>query len=123
MSPTNTQFTRLAVIVAGILGACGIAAAAGASHAGDASVLVPLSLIALTQAPAVLALGLHAAATRFLRLATSVIAVGALIFVADLAARHFTGNPLFPLAAPVGGGALILGWLLLIPAAFSLRRP
>jgi len=121
--PTIDWFPRLAVIVAGVLGASGIAAAAGASHAGDASILVPLSLIALTQAPAVLALGLHAAATRFLRLATAVIAVGALIFVADLAARHFTGTALFPLAAPVGGGALILGWLLLIPAAFTLRRP
>ena len=120
--PLLTWFNRLAIAVAGILGAAGVAAAAGATHTGDQAILGPLALIALTQAPAVLALGLFAGSGRIVRPATALIGLGALFFSADLAARHFTGSGLFPLSAPLGGGAMIAGWVLLIPAAFALRR-
>lgn len=50
-------FNRLAVVVAGVLGASGVAAAAAAAHEGGA-LLAPLSLIALSHAPAMLAVGL-----------------------------------------------------------------
>ena len=65
--PLLTWFNRLAIAVAGILGAAGVVAAAGATHTGDQAILGPLALIALTQAPAVLALGLFAGSGRIVR--------------------------------------------------------
>jgi uncharacterized membrane protein YgdD (TMEM256/DUF423 family) len=117
-----TTFARIAIIVAGILGAAGVIAAAGASHAGDARILGNLALIALTQAPAILALGLYAPATLLVRVATACIGAGALVFCGDLAMRHFTGAVLLPMSAPIGGSAMILGWALLVPAGVMLRR-
>jgi uncharacterized membrane protein YgdD (TMEM256/DUF423 family) len=115
-------FTRIAIVAAAILGATGVIAAAGASHAGDERILSNLALIALTQAPAVLALGLYAPATLLTRIATTCIGAGALLFSADLAMRHFTAAGLFPMSAPIGGSAMILGWALLVPAGVTLRR-
>jgi uncharacterized membrane protein YgdD (TMEM256/DUF423 family) len=115
-------FSRAAIAIAGILGATGVVAAAGASHAGDERILGALSLIALTQASAILALGLLAPKQLIARIATTLIGLGALIFCADLAMRHFTGSTLFPMSAPIGGSAMILGWALLVPVAFTLRR-
>lgn len=120
--PTDFDwFSRLAIAVAGILGAVGVAAAAAASHEGGDPFLTPLALIALTQAPAVLALGLYAGGRTF-RLAAAVIGLGALVFCADLAMRHFTGNRLFPMSAPIGGTAMIAGWLIVVLAAVVARR-
>jgi uncharacterized membrane protein YgdD (TMEM256/DUF423 family) len=45
-------FSRLTILLAGILGAAGVAAAAGASHSDDTRVLGALALIALSHAPA-----------------------------------------------------------------------
>ncbi len=115
-------FSRLAIVIAGILGAGGVAAAAAASHLGDDHILGNLALIALTQAPAVLALGLFAGRGIALCVATALIALGALAFSADLAAIHFMGVSPLPMAAPVGGTMMIAGWLLLIPAALIARR-
>jgi uncharacterized membrane protein YgdD (TMEM256/DUF423 family) len=117
MSPDRPNFYRLMLAIAGILGAIGIAAAAGASHAADAPLLGALALIALSQAPAVLALALFANNRRMLMASTALIAFGAVLFAADLAARHFLGSPLFPMSAPLGGLAMIAGWLLLVAAA------
>ena len=38
---------------------------------------------------------------------------GATLFAAELAAHAFTGERLFPFAAPIGGSAMILSWLAL----------
>jgi uncharacterized membrane protein YgdD (TMEM256/DUF423 family) len=118
----TTFFTRIAIIAAGILGATGVMAAAAASHAGDERILGNLALIALSQAPAVLALGLYAQATLLTRIATTCIGAGALLFSADLAMRHFTGHGLFPMSAPIGGSAMIVGWALLVPAGLMRGR-
>jgi len=115
-------FSRLAIIIAGVLGATGVAAAAGATHLGDDHILGSLSQIALTQAPAVLALGLMGGTSLLTRAATALIGLGALVFSADLAAIHFQGASPLPMAAPVGGSAMILGWLMLIPVAVLYRR-
>jgi uncharacterized membrane protein YgdD (TMEM256/DUF423 family) len=47
------------------------------------------------------------------------LAVGALLFAGDLAARHFLDTRLFPMAAPAGGMAMIAGWLLVAISAFT----
>jgi uncharacterized membrane protein YgdD (TMEM256/DUF423 family) len=109
------RFGRTIVALAGLLGAAGVAAAASASHAGDERILGSLALVALTQAPALVALGLWAKG-RLMRAAAAVIGAGALLFVIDLGVRHFTGSGLVALA-PIGGVAMIAGWLLLAAGA------
>jgi uncharacterized membrane protein YgdD (TMEM256/DUF423 family) len=114
--------SRILLLVAGLLGAAGVAAAAGASHAGDTHILGALALIALTQAPALLALALYGGGSRILRTGAALIALGAVLFSADLAARHFLGDRLFPMSAPFGGIAMIAGWLALAAAALVPGR-
>lgn len=111
---------KLIPLAAGLLGACGVAAAAASSHAG-AALLGPLSLVALTHAPALLALGRYGD-TRPQHAATLVLAAGALLFCADLATRHFAGSGLFPLAAPLGGMLMIAGWALVAMLGFFAPR-
>lgn len=114
-------FSAIVLVVAGLLGASGVATAAASSHAGTA-VLGSYALIALTHASALLALALRAQ-TRILSLATAILALGALLFCGDLAMRHFTGTALFPYAAPAGGFMLIAGWsVVLFAGIVSLRR-
>ncbi len=121
MTSEAAWFSRLTIVAAGILGAVGVAAAAGATHLGDTRILGALALIALTQAPAVLVLALLAGRHWSTRIATLLIGGGALVFSADLVALHFLGASPLPFLAPVGGSAMILGWLALIPAAFVGR--
>ena len=113
-------FNRLAVLVAGILGAGGVAAAAAATHSGGA-LLAPLSLVALTQAPVLLAVGLSPVTAIGPRIGALVIGIGALLFAADLGVRHMWGPSLFPYAAPVGGTSMILGWVILGLSGLFLR--
>ena len=114
---SSETFARLVVVIAALLGAAGVAAAAGATHSGDQALLGPLALVALTHAPALIALAAFQPPFRLMRCAAVVIALGAILFSADLAMRHFTGAPLFPHAAPIGGMALIVGWLVLAVSA------
>lgn len=115
----RTLKTALAAIAA-LLGASGVAAAAASSHAG-AELLAPYALIALTHAPALLALAL-APPARTRDIAAIVLALGAALFCADLALRHMAGHGLFPLSAPLGGITMILGWLGIGLSALFERR-
>ena len=113
-------FNRLAILIAGVLGAGGVAAAAAASHAGGA-LLAPLSLVALTQAPVLLAIGLSPVTAIAPRIGALVIGIGALLFAADLGVRHLWGPSLFPYAAPIGGTSMIIGWVILGLSGLFLR--
>lgn len=109
-----------AIALAGILGASGVAAAAAASHAGT-PLLGSYSLIALTHAPVILLLAiidLH----RIFFLALAFLGGGATLFCADIATRSVLGHGLFPLSAPLGGIAMIIGWLLVAAGACVHRR-
>ncbi|MGC5778192.1 DUF423 domain-containing protein [Methylobacterium sp. NFXW15] len=80
----------------------------------------------LFHAPAILALiGLGAAGQLRVSLsrgAAGLIAIGLCLFCGDLALRVLAGHPLFPMAAPSGGFALMGGWLLGIVALLAPRR-
>jgi uncharacterized membrane protein YgdD (TMEM256/DUF423 family) len=115
-------FSRLTIFLAGILGAAGVAAAAGSSHSDDTRVLGALALIALSHAPALLTFGLASVEGRVLRIGAIVIAFGACLFSADLAARHFLGSALFPMSAPFGGTAIIAGWLIVAVGGLLHRK-
>jgi len=118
---SSDWFTRLMLFFAGLLGAGGVAAAAASAHTG-AALLQSLALVALTQAPALLAFGLVPVRSAGLRTGALIVAAGALLFAADLAVRHFLGPHLFPYAAPVGGTAMIAGWALVGIAGLLARR-
>ncbi|MCP8883608.1 DUF423 domain-containing protein [Devosia sp. XJ19-1] len=103
------MLSRTLMIFAGLLGAAGVAAAAGASH-GESRNLSAIATIFLAHAPALLALAMLGKG-RVLSVASLVLALGAMVFGGDLALREWAGHGLFPGAAPLGGGAMILGWL------------
>lgn len=103
---------RLLLFCAGLVGATGVAAAAAASH-GESRNLTAIATVFLAHAPTLLALALLGRG-RLLLGAGGVLAVGTAIFGADLALREWVGHALFAGAAPLGGGAMILGWLGLV---------
>ncbi len=101
---------RLLLIVAGLVGGVGVAAAAAASHSTESRNLVAIAAICLSHGPALLALGLHGR-SRALGVAAAMLAGGTALFVADLAMREWVDGGLFAGAAPIGGGAMVLGWM------------
>lgn len=109
---------------AGLLGAAGVAAAAGGAHGAAYPNLPTLAFILLVHAAAILAvLALGAREHRsppLCRIAAGVMLLGMLLFGGDLALRDLAGTRLFPFAAPIGGGTLILAWIL--AALSALRR-
>jgi uncharacterized membrane protein YgdD (TMEM256/DUF423 family) len=110
---------RTILVAAGLLGAIGVMSAAMASHGEAIRNLAAISAMALAHAPVLLILAL-AGRGRALLTAGVLLALGCAVFIADLAMRQWVGNALFPGAAPLGGGALILGWVVTaISAAFQ----
>ncbi len=106
--------------LAGLLGAVGVATAAAASHGGDTNLGIVANFL-LFHAPALIGLSL-VPKSRFVTVAGYLLIGGLAIFCGDLATRSLTGSALFPMAAPIGGGGLILGWLLVAASALLNRR-
>ena len=75
------------------------------------------ALFLLIHAAAALAIAAHArvaaAQQRPLIVVGFLMEAGATLFSAELAARAFTGDRLFPFAAPIGGTTMMLSWLAL----------
>ena len=110
-------FGRCLLALAGLLGAAGVASAAGASHGEAGRLFGSIATIALAHAPVLLVLGLLSPRGRVLRGAALVLSAGTVLFMLDLAARQWLGQGLFPGAAPLGGGLMVLGWLGVAAAA------
>lgn len=110
-------------IWAGLLGICGVAAAALSAHAGsDPRIMGAVALICLAHAPALLAIGVSGRRDMLLRIAGLLLFVGAAMFSADLALREFGHGRLFPMAAPTGGITMMAGWLIAGLSALFSRR-
>lgn len=121
--------TELALVLAGLLGAGGVADGALAAHvAGGSGPLVDASKIMLTHAAAITGLVAlrRAEPTAFGAVGIVAVAMGlaAAVFGGDLTLFAFTGSHLFPMAAPIGGSALIAAWLALVVVVVAgrLRR-
>lgn len=117
--------TRLLVLLAGLIGAAGVALAALGSHAYAGTNLPVAATMASLQAPAILALAigrktglLH---DLLARIAAWALIIGTVLFAGDIAAKALLGQGFFPMAAPTGGSTLILGWL--AAAASGLLAP
>ena len=106
--------------VAGLLGATGVATAAAASHGSDTNLAIVANFL-LFHAATLIGLSL-VPSPRWVITAGYVLLFGLALFCGDLAIRSATGNAFFPMAAPIGGGSLILGWLLVAATALFTRR-
>ena len=114
------------VVLAGLMGAAGVALAAASAHQPDATRLASASSMLLFHATAVLA-ALLLAERRIVHVQLGIAAAfgfvaAAALFAGDLTLRQYAGHSLFPMAAPTGGTLLILSWLMLAAAALWPRR-
>lgn len=116
---------RLILALAALAGGLGVAASAAAAHGAGTDSLKTAAQFLLFHAPAILGLVALGGAGLTHRLATRIAAglllVGLVLFSGDLSLRALAGQPLFPMAAPAGGTALMLGWL--VAAAAMLIPP
>lgn len=105
----TTCLNRPLMTLAALAGALGVAAAARGQHAGEADLAIAANML-LIHAPVLLVLSL-VTGRRVLQIAAYVLLAGLVLFAGDLAMRAELGHALFPLAAPLGGIGLIVGWL------------
>jgi uncharacterized membrane protein YgdD (TMEM256/DUF423 family) len=108
---------------AGLMGAGGVAAAAASAHMAGGARLGQVALMLLVHAVAVLVLSGRAReagpAARVWLASALVISLGAALFSADVALLTLRGARLFPMAAPIGGSMMILGWLIACGAGLT----
>ena len=108
------------LVLACLMGACGVALAAAAAHAAPGAGLDSAAYLLLFHAVAVLGAASLAGQELLWRplalIAMAGFVVGAGLFAGDVSMRAFAGHRLFPMAAPTGGTLLILGWLVLTAA-------
>ncbi len=123
---TRGGLFRLLVVLAGAMGAAGVALAAASAHQPDAARLASASSMLLFHAPAVLAailLAERGVIHMRLGLAAALgFVIAAALFAGDLTLRQYAGHSLFSMAAPTGGTLLIVSWLTLAVAAIWPRR-
>jgi uncharacterized membrane protein YgdD (TMEM256/DUF423 family) len=100
------------ILIGGIAGSLGVALAAIGSHLPGGELLLTASQMLLFHAPAFLALACLRGAGPRIVVPASVfcLAAGLLFFCGDLSLRTLLGERAFPMAAPIGGGLMILGW-------------
>jgi uncharacterized membrane protein YgdD (TMEM256/DUF423 family) len=124
----NAMAVTILIVLAGLMGASGIALAAAAAHVAPGAGLDSAASMLLFHAAAVLGgAALMQQSVLWRPLALLVLAawvVGAALFSGDIALRAFAGHRLFAMAAPSGGIVLIIAWLVLAAAAIgaSLRE-
>jgi uncharacterized membrane protein YgdD (TMEM256/DUF423 family) len=114
-------WSRALLAVSGLMGAAGIALAAAGAHMGGEN-LTSAATFLLIHAAAVAGLSASGSALRGPGISACLLALGAILFSGDLAARVFLGGKLFPMAAPAGGIIMIAGWLSLTVFALAARR-
>jgi uncharacterized membrane protein YgdD (TMEM256/DUF423 family) len=107
--------------LSGVFGSIGVAAGAVGSHmlkaripAADLEVFNTAVMYLLIHSAVLLGCGvaLNANASNlWFKLAGALLAMGIFLFSGGLILRSATGNALFGQLAPIGGSALILGWV------------
>ncbi|TXM99451.1 MULTISPECIES: DUF423 domain-containing protein [unclassified Methylobacterium] len=120
-----SRIDRGLMALACLAGLLGVALSAAAAHIPGADSLKTAAQFLLFHAPAILALtGLAAGGLMrpgLSRTAAGLLVLGLILFCGDLSVRTWLQRPLFPMAAPIGGFALMGGWLVgavgaLVPA-------
>ena len=111
------RLNRPLLTAAAMAGALGVAAVARGQHASGADMTIAAAML-LAPAPALLFVSLLPA-RRVLQVGGYVLLAGLVLFAGNLALRAELGQLLFPFATPLGGGAMILGWLALALGAWT----
>jgi len=105
----------LLVLYAGLTGAAGVALAAAGTHGAElAALATPAHFLIMHAAAALAAVAVALRASRpglFLTAALLMLA-GVTLFSGDVSMRALLQERLFPMAAPVGGTTMIIGWLI-----------
>lgn len=116
-------FRRLLVLLAGLMGASGVAAAAAGAHmSSDPALAIAANFLMIGAASVVGTVALATARGRrwsFADVSGGILTLGTLLFSGALAGRVLWNVVIFPMAAPTGGTMLIAGWLVLALAAFE----
>lgn len=119
-------WTRTLLFLAGLMGACGVAAAAVSAHVAGGAMLETAAYFLILHAAAIggiLALSLQLARGAVpLCVGASVLVLGALLFCGDLSSRALLDAKLLGGSAPFGGSLMIAGWLVVAGSALVARR-
>ncbi len=115
---SNSWLRATSLFLCGLLGASGVALAAAATHTGATQLLGNASTMCLAHAPILLGLYIGWERIKTAAPAAILLGLGTVLFAGDLVSRHFTGSGAFPMAAPIGGMGMILGWIAVAVAAF-----
>jgi uncharacterized membrane protein YgdD (TMEM256/DUF423 family) len=104
----------LLIALGGLCGALGVGLSAMAAHSPEGANLKTAAEFLLVHGPAFFAMAAlprTGALPRWALLAGAlVLAVGLALFAGDLVRRALAAMRLFPMAAPIGGTLMILGW-------------
>ena len=114
------MLARLLILAAGLCGATGVALSAVAAHGGSPNTATAATLL-VVHAPALLVVGLIFF-NAVMRWAAVILLLGLALFAGDMVSRDFLDTRLFAMAAPAGGGLMIVGWLGIALAALFPRR-
>ena len=112
----RSDVNRPLLTAAALLGAAGVALTAQGVHASQTNSLIAGAFL-LVHAPVLLGLSLLVR-NRLAQLAAYVLLVALLLFSGDLVALDQLHHSLFPLAAPLGGAGLMLGWVMVAVSAW-----
>lgn len=112
---------RILVFFAGISGAAAMASYAASAH-GDHALLGTVAPILLGHAAAFLGFAVLSIRSRALYWSAVLLFIGLVLFAGDLILRDLTGNRLFPMAAPLGGMAMIGGWVMTALCGFIPQK-
>lgn len=115
---SNNLIRNIILCFGALLGALGVMLAAAATHTADTYMLGNASNMALAHAPVLIAIAIGWPHLRTAPAASIVMSLGCIFFIGDLLMRHFNSTPLFPMAAPLGGIGMIIGWLIIASSAF-----
>jgi uncharacterized membrane protein YgdD (TMEM256/DUF423 family) len=114
------------VVLSGVAGAAGVMLAAVAAHRVQSPALASAAQMLMVHAAAcvaVVALSADSQRPGLWLASASLLVGGALLFAAAVALPPLAGLSLFPMAAPIGGGAVIAGWIgVAVAAALGNRR-
>lgn len=115
-------WTRAVLALAGLMGLAGVLLAAAGTHLGGGDKVHLAASFLSMHAGVVLSLAIAALARvghRGLWLSgATVLALGTLVFAADLAVAGLLNDHPIPVAAPIGGVLMVLGWVVVLSAAF-----
>jgi uncharacterized membrane protein YgdD (TMEM256/DUF423 family) len=117
---------RIFILLGGLAGAAGVALAARNAHSGElvisnaTALLETASTFLMIHAAALLAIGLAPFAP-VIAIGGAALAIGLVLFCGALTLHGLAGDPSFVWVTPIGGGLLVIGWLVVAAGAFFRR--